>query len=356
MSDHFRDAGGPDRRAGPVGLLCHGIFAPDFMQPVRTRALLAEAALQEVDLCFLRGAHDVVAGTVAVARWQGGQWREATIPLPPVVFIINTPENDASARMDDWLRASTTVLGAKQRDKLGVAEKLVGTRWERHLIPSERLTPDGIERRLADWLEGGGIVVKANDGMRGVGVRFVLPAGEGRWEVINGERREVLETDAALASVARGVRGRMAYRDYIVQRYIDSRDRAGRPGTVRADLARQPGGGWKTFRVTGRVAPPGQIVSTASRGASLMAIGPFLATRGIADVAQKIDEVDTLSVAIADMLTTQDTAYFYEWGIDLVTDPDGHLWFLEANTRTLTYGGELERATHVIAYAKSLLA
>lgn len=345
----------PPAVIGPVAMIAHGIFPPDKMQPARVRALLAEAALQGVDLCFLRSDEcDPETGMVRAQRWDEGGWQESHLPLPPIVLIITDPETADDVRIDQWIRASALALGAGKRDKQAVTDLLAGTEWKRYAVPSERLEPGRFDRQLASWLDGGGIVVKPNDGMRGMGVHFVIPAGGGRWEVIKDGQHRVVGADEAIDQLTRSIAGRLSYRSYLVQRYIDTSDRSGRPGTVRVELVRQPGGAWGVVRVTGRISAPGKIISTISRGASLMTGEGYLAARGETDIPGRLQELEAFSVGVANLLTACDAAHYYEWGLDLMMDPERRFWFLEANTRPLNFGGEFERATHVIAYLKSL--
>lgn len=341
---------------GPIALAGHGSFQPAKMRPVRLRALLAEAALQNVDLCFLHSRDcESATGMVRAWRWSEAGWRQSYHPLPPVVAILNDPATQEDDEIDQWLRASSTALGTLRRDKLGNADLLIGTPWERHIIPSEWLDPLRPEEQIASWLGGGGVVVKPNDGMRGIGVHFIIPAGSGRWEMIQGDRRRFVTTDEAVARVSASVAARMAYRRYVVQRYIDTRDGSGRPGTLRSEIMRQPGGAWGLVRITGRISPPGKVISTISQGGSLMSVESYLGGRGERDIDGRIRQIEALSVGITERLTASDPAHHFEWAFDLALDQDRQLWFLEANARPLNFGAELERATHLIAYLKSLV-
>lgn len=349
------DSGSPVA-IGPVALVGHGSFHPAKMRPVRLRALLAESALQSVDLCFLNSSDcEPATGMVRAWRWSAEGWRQSSHPLPPVVVILNDPATRQEVEVEQWVRASSTALGTLRRDKLGNAELLVGTPWERHVIPSELLDAGRLQRQLAAWLAGGGIVVKPNDGMRGIGVQFIIPAGSGRWEMIQADRRHLANTDEAIARVSAAIGARMAYRDYVVQRYIDTRDRSGRPGTLRSEVMRMPGGAWGLVRITGRISPPGKMISTISQGGSLMPVESYLGGRGEPDMDGRMRQIEALSVGLAERLTASDPAHHFEWAFDLALDQDLQLWFLEANARPLNFGGELERATHLIAYLKSLV-
>lgn len=349
------DSGSPVA-IGPVALVGHGSFHPAKMRPVRLRALLAESALQGVDLCFLNSSDcEPATGRVRAWRWSVEGWRQSHHPLPPVVAILNDPATREEAEVEQWVRASSTALGTLRRDKLGNAGLLVGTPWERHVIPSELLDAERLQSQLAAWLAGGGAVVKPNDGMRGIGVQFIIPAGSGRWEMINGDRRHLVTTDEAIARASAAVAARTAYRDYVVQRYIDTRDGSGRPGTLRSEVMRMPGGAWGLVRVTGRISPPGKVVSTIAQGGALMPVESYLRARGEADIGGRIRQIEALSLALTERLTESDAAHQFEWAFDLALDQEGDLWFLEANPRPLNFGAELERATCLIAYLKSLV-
>lgn len=342
---------------GPVAMIGHRNYDPAKMRPVRLRALLAEAALQKVDLCFLNSSDcEPATGMVRAWRWSLDGWRQSSHPLPPVVVILNEPATREEGEVEQWLRASSTALGTLRRDKLGNADLLVGTPWERHVIPSELLVPDRAHLQLGAWLAGGGIVVKPNDGMRGIGVHFLIPAGNGRWEMIQGDRRHVVTSDEALARLSAAIGARMGYRDYIVQRYIDTRDGSGRPGTLRSEVMRVPGGAWAVVRITGRISAPGKVVSTISQGGALMPVESYLRGRGEPDIGGRIQQIEALSLALTERLTESDPAHHFEWAFDLALDQDGDLWFLEANARPLDFGAEFERATCLIAYLKSLIS
>lgn len=341
---------------GPIAMMGHSGYHPGKMRPVRLRALLAEAALQSVDLCFLNSSGcEPATGMVRAWRWSVDGWCQSSHPLPPVVVILNEPATRQEAEVEQWVLASSTALGTLKRDKLGNADLLVGTQWERHVIPSELLDPGRAQLQLGAWLAGGGIVVKPNDGMRGIGVHFLIPAGNGRWEMIQGDRRHVVTTDEAIARLCAAIGARMGYRSYVVQRYIDTRDGSGRPGTLRSEVMRMPGGAWAVVRITGRISAPGKVVSTIAQGGALMPVENYLRARGEADIGGRIRQIEALSLALTERLTESDAAHQFEWVFDLALDQEGDLWFLEANPRPLNFGAELERATCLIAYLKSLV-
>ena len=165
--------------AGPIGVFAFWGNPTEHMPAARTRALIAEAALQEVDLCFFSPDDcDRVSGIVTATRWRRGGWERVGIELPGLVTVIGMPVLPQHRAVDDWLRSRTEVAGFRNRDKRKADALIARTRWARHVIPSDRLSRDAPETHLAEWLAGGGIVVKPNDGTLGRGIHMVVPDGD----------------------------------------------------------------------------------------------------------------------------------------------------------------------------------
>ena len=340
----------------PIGIFAFWGPPIEQMPPERTRALLAEAAFQDVDLCFFTTADcDLASGLVAASRWRRGAWERTVVDLPDLVSVIGIPVLPLHREVDEWLRSRTRVAGFRRRDKLTANALVSASPWKRHVIPGARLDRDEPEGQLADWLAGGGIVIKPNDGTLGRGIQFVVPEGDACVVVREDEQWRESAVDA-VARVTKAVRGRLRYRDYLVQRYIDSRNEIGQAIAIRVDIARLPEGGWGLIRMIGHVAATGRLVSNAARGGAKAAILPFLASRRVRPSEEIAAEASALAKGVADAINPEDTATNYEYGIDLAIDPEDRLWFIEANPSPQTIWAEHDRAVLVVAYLKSLAA
>ncbi len=339
-----------------------GIFAfrdspIDTLAPERTRALLAEAALQEVDLCFFASADcDPVSGRVEARRWRRGVWEKATIGLPCVVVITTNPVAPEHRVVKDWLYSRSRIATFRERNKLEATALVEASPWAEHAIPSAGIDPGAVSAQLAAWLAGGGIVVKPSDGMRGHGVHFVVPDGDA-WTAVYGGGRWRDSSSEVVSRVERAIRGRMRYRDYLVQRYIESVNEAGQPISIRVDVARLPGGGWGLIRIVGRIAANRWMVSNGATGGGMVRIAPFLAARRVRPAEALAREAVALAIGVADAVSGDPSrATNYECGVDLAIDADDKLWFIEANPRPQAVWAEHERAVLVMAYLKSLAA
>jgi hypothetical protein len=341
---------------GTIGICAFWGSPIEQMPPERTRALLAEAAFQGVDLCFFTTADcDLASGLVTATRWRRGAWERAVVDLPGLVSIIGIPMLPAHREVDEWLRGRSRVAGFRRRDKLTAENLIAASPWGGHVIPSVRLDPDRPEEQITEWLAGGGVVIKPNDGTLGRRIQFVIPEGDS-CVVVREDEQWRGSVGEAVARVVKAVRGRLRYRDYLLQRYIDSRNVSGQAIALRVDIARLPEGGWGMIRMIGHVAATGWLVSNAARGSAKLATAHFLASRRVRPPEKLADEAFALATGVADAIDPEDTATNYEYGIDLAIDPDDRLWFIEANPSPQTIWAEHDRAVLVIAYLKSLNA
>lgn len=341
----------------PIGLFAFGTSPIEHMRPKLTRALLAEAAFQGADLRFFSAA-DCEPGSrrVGATRWSSGGWRIGEDDLPPLVVILTNPVSDRHREIDAWLRAATRIVGFHNFGKLHLAEILGASPWASYVIPCARLDPERVAGQLGAWFATGAFVVKPDDGMRGSNIQFASP-GEGGWILTRGVETWRGTPEELAARIEGQIRGRLRYRDFLVQRYIDSRDVDGRPAAIRIDLMQQPGGGWSAYRFTARLALPGKMTSNAVSGGTDTSLDSFLSRRSARNPGEVRQEAMALAIGVADTLNLNPgTEPNFTYGVDIVIDRDDRLWFVEANGQPLALGLEHDYAIGLVAYLKSLTA
>ncbi len=337
----------------PIGVFAFGKPPVEHMPPMRTRALLAEAALQGADLLFFaKSDWDPESRTVRATRHSVTGEETVTTAMPPVVLVTDK----LAARypeVDDWLRAETRVIAARGPDKIEQYELLARTPLAPYVIPTTVLASDRLEADLAEWPSlYGGVVIKPANGMWGNNVQFVFATG-GRWrfhkhdEVIDGDR------DSVIAAVRKSIAGRMRYRPFILQRYIAS-THAGQAVSLRVDIHKKPDGSWGVHRFAARISVGKGFSASLSSGGGQMLIDKFLPRRTARPADEIYDEAVDVVCQAAELIDGDPAYSIFELGVDLALDEDDRLWIVEANLLPGARWGEQDRAMHTIAYALSL--
>jgi hypothetical protein len=336
-----------------IGIFAFGSSPIEHMPAGRTRALLAEAALQGAELVFFSAADcDLRSGRIRTTRWTRSGWESGPSDLPGLVNIITNPITEHHQETDAWLRKETRIVGFHNHDKLELAALLRASPWADYLIPHAKLDAVTLTQDLTGWLGGGPTVVKPIDGERGRGIHFAISDGAG-WTWTRGSERHTGNLSETVARIETGIRGRMRYRDYLAQRFIESRDAMGRAAAIRIDIVRLPQGGWGVFRFVARLAGPGKMVSNLMAGGAQQMIDVFLSGRSARNSEEIREEALALATGVADTLNRNGEPNF-EYGVDIVIDRADRLWFIEANGQPQGNWAEHQRAELVIAYLLSL--
>jgi glutathione synthase/RimK-type ligase-like ATP-grasp enzyme len=339
----------------PIGVFAFGRSPIEHMPPLRTRALLAEAALQGADLLFFTSADwDPDSRTALVSRYSASGEETERRPLPPVVLVTDK----LAARypqVDDWLRAETRVIAARGPDKIAQFKLFEHSPLAAYTIPAAPLTAEHLDAELTDWLlVHRAVVIKPANGMWGNNVHFIFRTASG-WRLHKHD--DVREGNPAeiIAAVRASVAGRMRYRQYLMQRYIES-TYAGQALALRVDVHKQPGGGWGVHRFAARVSVGGGFAASLSSGGGQMLIEKFLPRRTACAADQIYDEAVAVVCQAAELIDRDPAYSIFELGVDLALDPDDRLWIVEANLLPGARWGEQDRAKDIIAYALSALS
>ena len=324
------------------------------MPPARIRAMIAEAALQAAEFRFFSAADsDRTAGEINADIWQGSGFERRRTGLPKLVYAIRYPVRAEEYELDSWLRERTTIVVNRGLDKIEQARLFERSSLAAHAIHSRLLSADGMRDELHDWLtvHGGG-VVKAIDGNRGGRIYFAVPNGAA-WRFtapskppLEGTLRDVV--DAILAAIG----GRASYRRFMVQRFVESKDRD-LAMTLRIDVHKKPDGDFGVTRTCAQLNVVGGLATNIFGGGALLALEPFLARHAPGRDKQIFSAATSLSCQVAEAIDGVPGNSIMELGVDLALDPADHLWIIETNNFPDAYLTEHERAQHLVTYLLS---
>lgn len=333
-----------------IGILSFGDQINESYPPLRLRALLGESAIQGARLTLL-GAERSVPGCLWGECWRDGVWEPGAQPVPDVVIVQGHPLTDHHRVVEAWIAARCPVIANVGIDKLTLPVLMRGAGLGRYVAPVAELRAGAAMTELRAFLHDHGQgVVKAADGRRGIGLYFINEEADG-WRLQRDREVRTGSLDDLLAFLCGRIAARLAYRRFLVQRYIPSRTPDGRAADIRVHLQRRADGDWGTTRAYVRIGECGMRVSNISRGGYQGSVAGFFEARRrkARDVEGEIDE---LAMAIARLADDHHGSPMSELGIDLAVDEDDRLWVIEANAFPQTSLHEQQRAVHTIGYAR----
>lgn len=332
-----------------IGLLSFSGGVNQSVPPLRLRALLGESALQGACLTLL-GAERSSPGCLWGERWRDGGWESGAQPLPDVVIVLGRPLTERHAAVAAWITVRCPVIADAEIDKLTLPVLLRRAGLDRYVLPVAELHADAAMVEMRAFLhDHRHAVIKAADGRGGIGLYFIDEAADG-WLLQRDREVWSGSLDDLLALLGGRIAGRLAYRRFLIQRYIASLTPDGRAADIRIHLQRCADGDWGTTRVYVRMAEFGMRVSNTARGGYQGPLAGFFETRrrSVRDVEVEIGD---LAMAIARLIDDHHGAPMSELGIDLAVDEDDRLWVIEANAFPQTSLHEHQRAVHTIGYA-----
>ena len=326
------------------------------MPPGRVRALLAEAALQQVDLRWLTSpAHLPIDGILTAEIWTEAEFERQQHVAPDVVLVVNPPRRVEEIAFSAWIARHSILVDDRAPDKLALARLLQAGPLDRYIIPFAELTALTMRRTLEHWLDiGEPCVVKPANGERGSNVQFLLPHADGTWTVHKDDTSHRCSPSEAVDCVCRRIAGRIERRTFLVQRYIASRTVDDRAFDIRVHVQRGAAGDWAVTRCYARIGEAGFIVSNVSRGGYQAQARSALARLRRRTPDAIMTELAHLAQDVACHIERHTGHMLSELGVDVALDEDGALWLIEANARPETSLHEHDRAIHTIGYAKYL--
>jgi len=333
-------------RQPSIGLFTASWLPFERVEPLRLRALAAEAALQGAGFCiFPTDGVDLPGARVHGWTLAPDGWRRQALPLPDVVMNPLPPADDIDLRVYQELFRRIPFTTVRLPDKVGVAEMLNGTPLAPHVIPFRPLD----RARTAECLDGflaehGRIVLKPARGRRGSGIRF-LARVEGGILV----REQAGERTVSLGELVQTIEAQ-GDEPWVLQKLIVSRARDGRSFDIRVHVHKDGAGAWDVVRAYVRLGEAGLLVANTSRGGYQGDVGHFFA--GLKDAGEAlVQRLKAVALATAAELDRRHQFAIDELGVDLLVDGALGIWIVEVNTHPQSRYHEFERARFAVAYA-----
>ncbi len=340
-----------------IALLSYRQDIVEATPPQRARALLAEAALQGVSWVYLDPSKSKPDQKLVMARyWNGTGWSQEYQELPDVVYITGLPLLPEHIPVDEMIRQNCKIVADKGMNKLALSQALETGEAAKYLPYCAKIPTENPTGMLTEFLrKNGATVVKRTTGNKGIGLFFITPQGnDGMFEIRYDNTVFQAPLEEAAAYVAERISGRLRYRDYLAQRYINSRSDDNRAVDIRIHIQRGYGGEWAITRSYICLGGFGLLVANTNKGGFQGSLMDFLKQRKL----RSADELYAELIHAAKLVSTAQDAWhprpLCELGLDFVIDENDQIWMIESNTFPQSANHELPRATHIIGYAKWL--
>lgn len=320
---------------------------------LRLRALIAEARLQGVTLTLLNADFfDLDREQVRAHCWESeNNWVTCPIHIPELVTIQGVAVSQEQISLRKWLIKNRTIIADSGLNKDRLSELVTASALSEYIIPTltiDKANPtEFITRSLKHW--GGGVIKRA-DSNRGIGLLFISE-NDGVWK-LDSERQKLQGSLSEIVLHAnRMIAARLKYRDYIIQPFLNSSAKDGRPVDIRAHVQKRRDGNWALTRAYVRVAEAGSLLPNFSKGGYQGELMPFLLQHNALCAENIKEELISVSIAIAELQDTVAALPLSELGLDFLLDENSKLWLVETNALPQSALHEMERARHTIGYA-----
>jgi len=308
-------------------------------------AMAHAAAVQGAKLYFFTPADvDTKNRTISGLFYTDGTWIRETTAYPDVL------ENDELARSAKQVWSDLTSEIPITTHKLGGKVAVMRLMQNAGLYP-EMLIPGDVINRYSDFIERlyqfGSSVVKPARGAMGKDISFFSKTEKGFNANISGESVFLDNT-----SVQRFYDHRIRGRNYLHQKYIESRTSGGLPFDIRLHVRRDQWGEWKTVKIYARIGSGNSIASNLSAGGSMAAAPSFLrhhfGQKSEAIMAELTQLAHDFPIRFQKLYPDQ---MLDALGIDIGLDGMGKPWLFEVNSYPGAMFFELEDAVPRIGYA-----
>jgi glutathione synthase/RimK-type ligase-like ATP-grasp enzyme len=260
-----------------------------------------------------------------------GTWVKKKMPFPDVAYDVGSYKEAKTIRQASRIKQNT------QFRFIGYS---LGNRWEihqhlqrypdlqPHLIPTIRLDDGPSLRKLAD--QYGNVIIKPVNGKEGKGIIRLRRSDEAYfWEESDKPKISYGKNDVnKLANVL------LEQRDYLVQKWIDSRNRDGNVYDIRSFMQKDGKGKWQIRGMAAREGKPGGLTSNASEGGTPFPANDYLKKQFGRRMSKKLNrKLEELSYRICHCIEESYQKPQAELSLDFVLEREGNIWLTEVNTR-----------------------
>lgn len=310
-----------------LGILVHQILDPNKFLP-----LLVIAQEEGFDDTMVFTPDDVNLSKQLVTGYvmRDGEWQQLILPFPSITFDIGYYTGESSIK----------VKKIKEHPKFPFIGYSLGNKWtiQKHLMAAKPLSPYLLPTEMASHekvilsmaKQHQSVMLKPLNGSGGKGIFRInrLPNG---YQL--GEHEDTLSLYSE-QQIREMLHHLIENRKYIVQKWVDIRDRQGSVYDIRVLVQKNHVGQWQLTGMGIRQGESKKITSNLTGGGQAFQVYPFLKEQfGEASAKKLIHQMERIALFIPRHLEKGYKKRLAELGLDLAVDRDQHIWIIEVNIK-----------------------
>ncbi|MEF2889272.1 MAG: YheC/YheD family protein [Turicibacter sanguinis] len=288
--------------------------------------------------------------------YKDGIWKRATKRFPDVIFNAGSPAKlNRAKQIVNRLRKEIPFTSYPVGNKMAVYKRLKKAKvFSRYLIPTQ--TVSSTQELLKFIQKNGKIVFKPVGGHQGEGVTFIERKGQKFLVQFEG-----VDHIYTLSQLNEFVSKRILHTNYLVQRYINSKNSDGEPTDFRLHVHKDGNKKWIISVIYARSSTTRSLITNVHQGAKVAVLDDYLKEHNPRHREEMKKKLEIFAIKLANHLDDlQEKSHlhkFDELGIDIGIDEHNNIWIYEVNWLPGTphsFYGKYGIETNTIRYAASL--
>lgn len=269
----------------------------------------------------------------------GVVWRQATVPIPDVIYNRIPDRGSERSEGVKFLKEKIAnfpnckMFNPSFFNKWSIHQRLQGHPFATQHVPETYIAPNvsRIESMLQKYRM---VYLKPGSGSLGLGIiKVVYRPGEGFFCSYNSKGQNVVRRYRSLPTLLQSQIPRTRLGTYLVQQGIRLIKYNGRPLDFRVHAHKNSNNEWVVAAIAAKIAGQGSVTTHVRTGGTVIS-GQDLLQRVFNNRGSEIEAaLKETAIKLAETIESRVGQNIGELGFDLGIDETGHIWMFEANSR-----------------------
>jgi len=272
---------------------------------------------------------NIKTGKVRALTLIKGKWIKINTDIPKFIDISPFCFKEENNEIMEYLRENTSLSdnGLRRTSKITFINRLKkDTDFNYLIIPTNKVNAINDVKEFIDRYKK--IILKPSSGQFGANI-FFLKYSDGKYVLLYGSEKQELNDDELLDFYRNNIEGK----DYIIQKFINSKTKQGYPFDCRINMEKNNLGEWTVARKFIRIGIGQKVVSNISQGGAVSGLKSFLNANFQNDKAKEIErKLNVIAKTLPQKVEEMRRQELMIMGIDVGIDKDGSVYLFEVNS------------------------